>query len=310
MMIFSIKKILIATDVSVTNSEILKLASQLAAKERAEVILFNVLESLNVKPDGVDIQQSALNHSLFDVLKTDPVKKLLEKQKDQLVKLGVSNVGYMIERGRPYEKILEVAIAIKADIIIMGTPIITREKGFAITSNNYKVVSKAVCPVLSIQPQFAAIGIESILLPFHDKPHSREDVEYAIEIAKIYGAKLHVVGISYDTSEEGTGKIQLEAEQIKKILIRRGVKNSVSVIKGRYDNKLIGSYVDVFKADMLVVMADVVKVSISEYIAGPLLQQLINHSHIPLLTIRPIFNFNALLSGYENINAVDWRPWN
>lgn len=307
---FNINRILMATDFSATNKAVLQQAAQLAINTRAEIILFTVLEGSNVKPDERYFEMSTYNHSMFDDLMAGTAKKKLEKHKTTLIEKGVQKVSYMIERGKPYEKILEAAIAIKADIIIMGTPRVAETSEIAVASNTYSVVSKAACPVLSVQDNFSVVGVKNILLPFQDKPHSREDIEYAIEIAKIYGSTIHILGISYDTSEEGIKKIQLEAAQIEKILQKRKIRNTVSVVNGEYTAKLINSYITVYKADMLVVMADIDKVSLSEYIVGPVLQQLINHSQIPVFSIVPAFNFNTLQTGEESVNAVDWKFWN
>lgn len=42
------------------------------------------------------------------------------------------------------------------------------------------------------------------------------------------------------------------------------------------------------------VTSDMDKVSISEYFIGPFTQQIVNHSYIPILSIRPTFNTDTV----------------
>jgi len=189
----------------------------------------------------------------------------------------------------------------------MGTHGVTGVSEFVMGSNTFRVVSKAKCPVISIQKFTKKTGFKNILLPFRDKPHSRESVEYAIRIAEIYGASIHVLGISFDTSDEGIKKIKLEGEQIKQILEKRGVKNTLDIVKGNYLARLIFDYSKKKKADMLVIMSDLDEMSISEYVIGPVVQQLINHSPIPVLSIHPVFNPGT--PEKWPANTSDWSFW-
>ena len=129
-------------------------------------------------------------------------------------------------------------------------------------------------------------------------------------MAKMFSATLHVLGTIYDTSDEGVNKIQQEADQIKHILEERGVKNTINVAKGKYDSTLIDRYAKKYSADLLVVMADVDKRSITEYIIGPVLEKLIDNSEIPVLSIRPAYNAHILESESEPVNSVNWKFWN
>jgi nucleotide-binding universal stress UspA family protein len=306
----NIKKILIPVDLYSSGEMMLDQAALLANETKAGIVMIAVLEGPALNAGEKYFDASTYDHAKFDDMQISSATKLLEKYKADLLEKGVAEAGYIIERGKPYKKILDAAITIKADIIIMGMPDLADTNEGVIGSNTFKVVSKALCPVLSTRNNFPKEGVKNILLPFRDKPHSRESVEYAIEVAEIYGAVIHVLGVSYDPSEEGIAKIQLEAEQIKHILDERNVKNTLEVIAGNYVAKLINAFAKKKEADLLVIMADMDKMSISEYVIGPVVQQLINHSKIPVLSIHPIINFNVAENEMEPINSVDWKFWN
>lgn len=300
---FIIKKILVPVDFSATGQKVLEQVAVMAKKNEAEVVLFISLEGPigNTGPDYFGV--SITDPSKFDTLMKNWANKNMVKLEDKLEKAGVRNVSHKIGKGTPYKMIVKVAKDIKADIIVMGTHGISGFREFAVGSNTARVVSEAPCPVLSIQKHSKKGGFTKILVPFRDKPHAREGVDYAIDLAKTYGATVQVLGISVDPADSAKRKIQLEAEQIKKISEKRGVKATVDVVKGRYVSENILDYARKKKADLVVLMADLDKSGISEYIMGPVIQRVVNHSKVPVLSIHPLSNPKMLAGG------ADWTFW-
>jgi nucleotide-binding universal stress UspA family protein len=287
----TIKKILIPVDFSGTGIKVLEQATLMAKKTNAEIILLTVVTGPfgNAGPD--DIRISVYSNKKYEGLIAVEAEKQMNLLKEKLLKEGVRKVTYLIKKaGTPYKEIVSVASKAKVDIILMGTHGVSGFREFVLGSNTFKVVSEAKCPVLSIQKHTKTAGFKNILLPFRDKPHTREKVDYAIGIAKIYGATLHILGVSYDPALAGVKKIPLEAEQIKRIAEKQGVKCTEEVVHGDYVAKLIFNHAKRTKADLIVVMSDLDKMNISEYIIGPVIQQIVNHSKIPVLSIHPIIN--------------------
>ena len=176
---FAIKKILIPVDFSGTGEKVLDQAVVMAKKTKATITLITVLEGplSNVGPDlfGLSIN----NRVKYEDAIMDWVKQHMEAFKKKLIAGGANKVDYIIEKGSPYKKILGTAQKIKADVIVMGTHGVSGVREFVVGSNTFRVVSEAQCPVLSIQKHTKKAGFTEILLPFRDKSHSREKVEYA-----------------------------------------------------------------------------------------------------------------------------------
>jgi len=298
--LFTIKKILVPVDFSATGQKVLDQVATMAKKNGAEVILFVSLETPMGKssPDyfGVAIN----NPKMFEELLLEWAEKNMEKLQENLKKMGVSKVSYKIGEGTAYKMIVKAAKDTKADLIVMGTHGVSGFREFSVGSNTARVVSEAACPVLSIQKSSKKSGFNTILVPFRDRPHSRESVDYAIDLAKSYGATIQVLGISTDPADSAKRKLQLEADQIKKIAEKRGVKATTDVVKNKFVAKNILTYAEKKKADLIVLMADLDKSGISEYLIGPVIQQVVNHSPIPILSIHPVINPNLLVSGNES----------
>lgn len=304
---FNIQKILVPVDFSGTSEKVLNHVALMAQKTGAKVYLLYVKEGPLGK-SGPDYFGLSINHpEKFDTEIEKWATNNLGAIEKQLQRKGVTAIECLTDNGAPYKKILDAAKKIKPDIIVMGTHGVSGFREFVVGSNTFRIVSETQCPVLSIQKSIKNPGFKRILIPFRDKPHSREKIDYALALAKLYGATIDILGISFDPAASAMKKIDLEAKQIKSIAEKQGVKANMEVIKSNYVSKRILDYAKEKKDDLIVVMSDLDRMSISEYVIGPVIQQIVNHSHIPVLSIHPTYNPNV--KGSEPVDNTDWRFW-
>jgi nucleotide-binding universal stress UspA family protein len=286
---FQIKKILIPLDFSKTSLKALDHAVFMARICKAEITLLHVAPNLidNVEPSYFvpPVYQPEMEENL--VQQSD---KHLKDIADRIKKKGLGKVNIITTVGRAHADILSTAKKIKADIIIMGTHGVSGVREFFIGSNTMNVIIDATCPVLSIQKGNKNIGFRNILLPFRDRPHSREKVMYAIELASIYAATIHVLGVDTEFTKPHKKKIELEAAQIKSIAQKKGVTCNVKVFSEVYVADKVLEHAKDVNADLIVTMSSMDRMDITEYFTGPFAQQIVNHSTIPVLSIRPKFN--------------------
>lgn len=288
---FSISKILVPIDFSDNAVIALDQAGRLAKITSAQIMLLNVAEPFPVTTDPRFTIPDLLTYE-GAILEANN-KHLKELATEYQQKYGVT-INTISISGRAHREIMEYSQKLKADIIVMGTHGVSGFREFIAGSNTFRVVSDSLCPVLSVQQKTKSEGFKNILVPFRDKPHSREKVDYAIEIAKLYGANLHVLGIDTDKSSEGLRRIELEGEQIQRIISGYGLTSNLKVISSDYRADIVLKYAQEVAADLVVVMADMDKDSLSEYFIGPFVQQVVNHSTIPVLSIRPKFNTDTV----------------
>jgi nucleotide-binding universal stress UspA family protein len=300
MEMFNIKKILVPIDFSETSLTALDHAVYIAKLNTADITLINVVESTYSYAPSTDY--TALSFTNLESYE----KSVVKQSKEHLIKLAQKikkkegvNIISIVTTGWVKEEILDTAESTKADIIIMGTHGVKGFREFITGSNTFRVVNEAKCPVLSVRKNTEQPGFKNILLPFRDKPHSREKVDYAIKMAELYGAKIHVLGIDTDEDKEHFKKIELEATQIKRIIEKHGIGCNVKVKSSPYLAEKVLKYAKKKNIDMVVIMADIDRMRISEYFMGPFAQQMVNHSPIPVLSIRPAFNADMIdLHGY------------
>ncbi len=289
---FEIKKIVCPIDFSETSLKALNHAIDLSKAAHAEIILIHVVESIL---SSTDSEYYTIVRSLeYENAVTDESKQLMRNLVEEKNENGTIKMTEVVVTGKPYEEILKLSKDIHADVIVMGTHGISGLREFMMGSNTYRVVKEAECPVLSVQPQTSNIGFRKILMPFNDQPHSREKVNYAIKIASLYDATLYVLGINFENDEEDYERILLEARQIKSIAEKNGVECIINVVSESYQADPIIKHAMEINADLIVEMTGMERLSVADYFEEPLAEQMVNHSPIPVLSVKPSFNTDTV----------------
>lgn len=137
------------------------------------------------------------------------------------------------------------------DLLIM-----TVEKGscfrsFGFKDNKLKMLHTIACPVLSIPPGHQYFGLENILLPIADSPHTRLKVPYAADLAKRFNATIHIYGASKYSTEDTHLRIQSYVRQTERYLAERGIKYTVSLDFGVRVPTAVYRYAAQVKADIV-----------------------------------------------------------
>jgi nucleotide-binding universal stress UspA family protein len=296
------QNILVPVDFSETSLLAVEHATFLAKKNGAKITFIHVMEPAskpatkfafsmyNMGEYEEKIEKLEQKQAEFELRKETLIREELEKLEKSLVEKGL-NVGIsVIEKGKVSKQVCAAAEKLEADLIVMGTHGASGIREFVVGSNTYGVVADAKCPVISIKKEIKTPGFKNIFLPFIDKPHMREHVDYALKLAKIYGATVHILGLDTDKEVDHFKKVRVEADQIVKMAEKSGIKCTSDVFPAYYSDELLMKYGKEKKADLIVIMADINKIGLLQYFTGPVAQQIVNHSSIPVLSIPPVFN--------------------
>jgi nucleotide-binding universal stress UspA family protein len=285
---FEINKILVPTDFSETSMKAINYATELAKRTGAEITLLNVVET----------SYASVNTSFESIPKRiDYEEEIIKASQEKLAELADSKTEaefppFQIQTalGRTNLEIIAKSKEIGASIIVMGTHGVSGFRELMVGSNAYRVVADADCPVLTIQSTLKNGLFHKILIPFNDRPHSREKVRYALQIAKIYGASVHILGIDEEGTQKDTYKIAKEAEQIKAVADSKGIPCTIEVVSENYYSNYLLNHAMETEADLIVEMRGMEKDNITEYFKESIEKSLVNHSPIPILTVKINFN--------------------
>jgi len=276
---FNIKKILVPTDFSETAANALRQAIFVAKSKNASIKLLHVIHQVYITGSELTVPYGP---AFFNKLQKTATAHLKEMAAEITKTSGVP-ISYEVLMGEVETIVNTIAKKEKFDLIIMGTHGTSGVKEFFIGSNAYKVVHNATCPVITIQKKIKG-GFKNIILPIRLEIASRQKVDYAMEIAKVFGSTIHITGFTTLNDKASKTKVKQYVHQVEKYLKDNGVKyTSTSIFADNFIAEIL-KYAKQQKADLLTIMNDN-DLSLDQLIKGPYAKQLINHSNIPVLSV-------------------------
>jgi nucleotide-binding universal stress UspA family protein len=144
-----LKKIVAAFDGSKDSAKAVEVATELATRFKAELLVVHVYSSPlvvytgagGIAPDIADLEDAA----------KDAGRKVLEGGVSMAKDLGVTARGDLLEAGSIVQALVEYAANEKADLIVVGTRGMTGFKKLLLGSVSSGLVSHAACPVLVVR---------------------------------------------------------------------------------------------------------------------------------------------------------------
>jgi nucleotide-binding universal stress UspA family protein len=209
----------------------------------------------------------------------------LETEKNKKIKVNT-----IVAKGSVYEKILEMADMLNAKMIIMGSQGTVGMKKKFIGSNALRVVREAKCPVVTIKGKHHREGCKNIVLPIDLSKETREKVNKAIELGKLYGSTIRVVSVLFTLDEFLVNRLTRQMDQIKVIIQKAGIKctaEMIKAIKGEESlSQAIVDYSNKVDADLIMIMTQQ-EGDLTPMFVGSTAQGIINHSDMPVMSIVP-----------------------
>ena len=193
----------------------------------------------------------------------------------------------MIKKGNVYEEIIEVADAINPLFIMIGlSSKIT--VGKIIGKNAFKMVRESKHPVITIKGKVHRDGCKTILLPLDLTKETREKVDKAIELAKLFNATVRVISILTSNDEFMENRLISLSNQVWKRIKEEGIKCSIKTLRGKDITQMVLDYGHEVDADLILIMSKA-ELSVKEFFIGTVAQRIINESDIPVVSYRPMF---------------------
>ncbi len=211
--------------------------------------------------------------------------KLDELAKEAAAKSG-QPVEIMVRKGNVYEEINKVADVLNPLFVMIGlSSKISLSK--IIGKNAFKMVRESKHPVISIRGKVHRDGCNTILLPLDLTKETREKVNKAIELAKIFNAEIRVISILTIKDEEAENKLVSYSNQVWKFIKDQDVRCTIKTLRGDDIPKMVMDYGHEVGADLILIMTKA-ELSIKEFFIGTVAQSIINESDIPVLSFRPM----------------------
>lgn len=279
-------RILVAIDFEEQSINALNQSFNIASIFNAEILLLYVIEpakgmSKFVFPDDYINKIVANARNKFNELES------LAKKKSERTKIPVSSI---IVKGKPYEKIVEIAKDYGVLMIVMGkNSDLERQNRRFVGSNTFNVIRVAPCPVLSVKGSNLAGVFNNILLPLDFKKDITNQLKTAIDIANYFGAAINIISVFSKENKVYRIIRQVNVNNARKEIEKSGIRCNVDIItakKNQQVSDVINEFARIINADMIIIMTQQKKVLV-DYFVGSTAQEVINNASIPVLTILP-----------------------
>jgi nucleotide-binding universal stress UspA family protein len=280
---FHSSKILIPVDFSETSLLAIKHGAFTAQLTKGDVFLLHVINIYYMRQDlfipVIDFPES----SELEKKAEEKLRQLAEEIKKEF---GV-RVGIIIKSGNPSSEIVNVSKEIKASLIVMGTHGYSPMEELVIGSVAMKVLTKSDYPTMAMSVEAKHKGYNKILLPIDTSAHTRQKVNYTLEMAKKFSAAVYAVALLNNGEDNEKPAIELILHQIESLAKEKGVPFHSDVLNN-LKNRAVATvnYTEKIGADLVVIMTDQ-DAELSGFFLGPYAQQVIHLSKVPVIAIKP-----------------------
>lgn len=272
-------KILVPVDFSKPSENALRVASDLARKNNAELYVLHVVEMAETL-FGTE-QFNVNDEQIIFFMKI--AKKRFAKFLDKPFLEGLS-VKDSVLLGSPTMGINELQEQENIDLIVMGSNGASGIDEILIGSNTEKVVRHSKIPVLVIKPGLENLDINDIVFASNFDEENINAFHRAVSFAESYGANLHLLYVNLPGNQfYSTAEIN---EQINAFLSKADYTAEHMTIYNDYSIELgVINGSKSLGAD-IIAMPTHGRKGLSHFFNGSIGEDVVNHSTLPVITFK------------------------
>jgi nucleotide-binding universal stress UspA family protein len=268
------KNILVPIDFSAESLNGLKMAILFSGRMKVNIHLVNVLQ----KTDEVDKPAAEVELTRVEA----EFQKIIEAHKDKIG--NKSEINYIISRGRVYQEIVNLADKFEDSLITTSTHGASGFQEVFIGSNAFRIISATDKPVITLRKNYCPASIGKIVLPIDLSADSRQKVPFTADLAKLFEAEVHVVGVHTSRAKANIKKIRSYTSQVAGY-VEGKVKCESNEIFGDDVSDMLINYANTIKADLISITTE--QSSAISLIMGNTAHQILNKAEIPVLCLTP-----------------------
>ncbi|MBN1416188.1 MAG: universal stress protein [Bacteroidales bacterium] len=277
-----LKSILIPTDFSDLSESALRVGIAIARRQNSSITLLHVVDMFTyLEPAELFLPDFRSTPDLVLTMK-DRLEELSSKiQKDT----GIPITGIVLD-GQPADRICRYAYEENVNLIVMGTHGTSGLREFFIGSEAFRVVKNTTCPVLTIPGNWKKTEFEKVLFPIRITTGAIDKYFYSRPIIEKNNSELILLGLTEKKRPGDLKKLTILMDELKIRLHNDNVEfHTVLSACEDFPEKVIEVAKD-YKTDLIVLTANL-DYNFKAYFVGPYSQQIINHSRLPVLSVKP-----------------------
>ena len=272
------KRILVPIDFSKYSEEALKVAAQIARKNKSEIILLHLLE---LPHQGGDTMSTGSSIPEIMFYKNAAIGNLEELMDADYLK------GIYVSEATKFEKvpegILEVSKTNQVDLIVMGSHGTSGFEELLVGSNAEKVVRLSEIPVLIVKRNAGDFRAQNLVFASDFSKEIRKPFQKMLEFAKIFDSNLYLVMICTPSSFRTT---QVAEKIMHDFVADFEIENySTHVYNDANIEKGIFNFANSVEADLIAIGTHG-RTGLSHFFNGSIGEDVANHSKRPIITFK------------------------
>ncbi len=272
------KDIVVAIDFSKGSTHALEYAIELANLTHADVSMVWV-DNLNGTEAGFASEAKELRSEAkgnFD--------ELIEKYKNRLVH---GKLITKVRKGRVYQELANYMKQNECCMLVVGTHGTSGFEEFWIGTDAFRIVSSISSPVITVKYNYEIKrGYRKILMPVYSTAQTLQKVAFTADLARATGADINILALNSSGLKSMNRIVEANVAKAEKLLEEKGVNYVVDSINSKNIGADIIEHAHKVDADLIAIMTDT-QDQASSIMLGPIAQQLINNSPVPVLSIHP-----------------------
>ena len=268
------KNIVVPVDFSMESLNGLKLAILFSKHTKTDIHMIYVLNKTTDDEKSVLEREMQFAENKFRSL-IDEYTPLLGTE---------SRLNYAIKKGRIYQEVVNQAESLTDSIITASTHGASGFQELFIGSNAFRIISATNRPVITIRKNACPENISRIVMPIDLSVDSRQKVPFTTELAKLFNAEIHVVGIHTLRGIGNKRKIRSYISQVS-AYVEEKVPCQTNEVSGDNVAEMVVNYSNTVKADMISITTE--KSSGISLLIGNTVHQILNKAEIPVLCMTP-----------------------
>lgn len=288
---YEINKILVPVDFSTLANNAIQTAIAMSKRQLSTITLMYVIENTYVLfPPEASVAAGALLPQLVQ----DANQNLSTLAKELRVKHDIV-VNHIVQSGNPADEICRWALHKKMDLIVMGTHGASGLREFFMGSNAYRVVKNAPCPVLTLPGNNQWLDFKKILFPVRLVSYALDKYDVVRPIIRKNGSSLLVAGIAKKSDPASFIEMKDLVDSVHCQISEDDVVCDSELHYCENPAKQVLDIAEHTQPDMIVITATLDR-TVKDFFLGPYTQDIVNHAHFPVLSIKPDYEVNGSIT--------------
>jgi nucleotide-binding universal stress UspA family protein len=272
------KSIVVGIDFSDCSINALEHAITIAQKTKSNVIMVCV-NHLDYSKEIFSVEPKQLEPEV-----KKRFEDLIQKMQEPLKGLKIE---YLLRKGKIYKEICQVAEDADAFCIVAGTHGSSGFEEFWIGSNANRIIAYSQIPVITIR---GGIRIErdlqKIVMPFDSTKVTRQKLPITALFAKYFRSEIHILGLFTSNMDDVQYRIRNYVAQAEDYLKENFIRYKVEFLHTDNISDTTIEYAKKVDANLISIMTEQ-ETSTSNLWMGTYASQMVNHSPIPVLSVKP-----------------------